>query len=249
MTTDPPRPVPDRDGGVSLSREEAVATSPGKRKREDDLTAPTKPTAKRKKSKRKVEDDGDLDLEAGINKAFALMDGRLLADQLGQRLRRFEPDLSMVELNDQYISGRVIKDTTAWQKPRGLDNLPDFLEQYSPKGKLSISAKEKGCPHTIVVAGAGLRAADLTRALRRFQTKEAMVAKLFAKHIKLKEAEQFVKSTRLERLVVDASHIDVKKRGILDMRETCLPLLKLLNRPALQERLAATEKPIDLLFY
>lgn len=36
-----------------------------------------------------------------------------------------------------------------------------------------------------------------TRALRTFQTNEAMVAKLFAKHIKLKDAIEFVKKTRM----------------------------------------------------
>ena len=34
------------------------------------------------------------------------------------------------------------------------------------------------------------------RALRTFQTKEAVVAKLFAKHIKLKDAIEYVKKTR-----------------------------------------------------
>jgi protein CMS1 len=47
------------------------------------------------------------------------------------------------------------------------------------------------------VAGAGLRAADVTRALRKFQTEKSMVAKLFAKHIKLKEAIEMVSKTRM----------------------------------------------------
>lgn len=83
--------------------------------------------------------------------------------------------------------------------------MPAFLEQFSgPRRKknkagkkLSDASTEKGSPHTLVVAGAGLRAADVTRALRKFQTKEAMVAKLFAKHIKLKEAIEMVKTTRM----------------------------------------------------
>ena len=36
-----------------------------------------------------------------------------------------------------------------------------------------------------------------SRALRTFQTNDAMVAKLFAKHIKLKDAIEFVKKTRM----------------------------------------------------
>jgi protein CMS1 len=54
----------------------------------------------------------------------------------------------------------------------------------------------------------------------------------------------------LKRIVVDASHIDQKKRGIVDMRETMLPLAKLLCREALKERYGDdTVKHIDLIFY
>lgn len=97
----------------------------------------------------------------------------------------------------------AITDTTSFGQDRITDNLPAFLEKFAPsrtkkKGpKLSDAPKEPGSPHTLVVAGAGLRAADLTRALRKFQTKESMVAKLFAKHIKLKEAIETTKKTRM----------------------------------------------------
>lgn len=47
----------------------------------------------------------DLDLEAGLNRAFERMDGQLLADHLAQKTRRFGADLSPVELADLYISG------------------------------------------------------------------------------------------------------------------------------------------------
>lgn len=55
----------------------------------------------------------------------------------------------------------------------------------------------------------------------------------------------------LRRIVVDASHIDQKKRGIADMRETMLPLAKLLCRKDLKERYEDEDpnRHIDLLFY
>jgi len=53
----------------------------------------------------------------------------------------------------------------------------------------------------------------------------------------------------LQRVVVDASHIDQKKRGIMDMKETMLPLAKWLTRKELSDRYTAEEKHIDLLFY
>jgi protein CMS1 len=53
----------------------------------------------------------------------------------------------------------------------------------------------------------------------------------------------------LKRLVVDASHIDQKKRGILDMKEITMPLAKWLARKEFKERYTAEEKPLHLLFY
>ena len=53
----------------------------------------------------------------------------------------------------------------------------------------------------------------------------------------------------LERIVVDASHIDQKKRGMLDMKETQAPLVQLLTRPSLKDRYEAAEGRIQLLFY
>ena len=101
------------------------------------------------------------------------------------------------------IAEKAILDTTTWEKPRTKEHLADFLEQFAgprrkKKGpKLSDAPQEYGHPHTLVVAGAGIRAVDLIRAVRKFQTKEALVAKLFAKHIKLKEAIEIVQKARI----------------------------------------------------
>lgn len=57
-----------------------------------------------------------------------------------------------------------IQDTTSWEENRTLDNLPGFLEKFS-EGEESLKKvpKKKGSPHTLIVAGAGLRAADMVR--------------------------------------------------------------------------------------
>ncbi|KAK3943193.1 protein cms1 [Diplogelasinospora grovesii] len=245
--------------------------------------------SRKKRRKRAVrgDDDGDLDAEAGLNKAFERMDGQLIADHLAQKTSRFGTDLSPVELSDLYISGReadrrnlnepeanAFKDTTSWQKPRSLENLPEYLETFSddPK-KLEEAPENKGSPHTVIVAGAGLRAADLVRSVRKFQKKGNTVAKLFAKHMKLEEQVSFLEKSRtgiavgtpqrlmdlldngalsvgsLKRIVVDASHIDQKKRGIMDMRETMMPLAKLLSRKEFKDKYTDPEQPIDLFFY
>jgi protein CMS1 len=66
-------------------------------------------------------------------------------------------------------------------------------------------------------------------------TANALVGALSAKHLK--------------RIVVDASYIDQKKRGILDMKDTQPPLIKLLTRADFKERYGAKEKGIHLMFY
>lgn len=50
----------------------------------------------------------------------------------------------------------------------------------------------------------------------------------------------------LERVCVDASHIDMKKRGIMDMKETQVPLVRLLTRKDIKE---AGGGKIELLFF
>ncbi|KAK0251233.1 hypothetical protein B0A54_04483 [Friedmanniomyces endolithicus] len=252
-----------------------------KRKREDDLKPESKRAAKRKKTKKKPKDvdDDALDSELGINHAIGHMHSRLLADHIAQRSKRFQPEMSLVEAEDMHIPERAITDTTSWDKPRSTENLAGFMEKFAgsrrnKKGqKLLHAPEEKGSPHTLIVASAGLRAADLTRALSKFSTKHSAVAKLFAKHIKLKEAVETVTKTRmgigvgtpqrlidllddgalstthLERIVIDTSHIDQKKRGILDMKESQLPLVSLLSRESLKERYVLGEGKIELLFF
>ncbi|EME38800.1 hypothetical protein DOTSEDRAFT_180706 [Dothistroma septosporum NZE10] len=249
-----------------------------KRKREADDES-KKAARKKKRTKKKPDDvdDSSLDSELGINRSIARMDSQLMADHIAQRTRRFQPDLSAVELEDVHIPAKAILDSTAFEKPRITDVLPEFLEQFAGtakrKKKLSHASADKGSPHTLIITGAGLRAADLTRALRKFETKDSKVAKLFAKHIKLKEAIEAAKKTkmgigvgtpqrvidlledgaltmeRLERIVVDASHIDQKKRGVLDMKEIQVPLVQLLGREDLKKCYGKGDGKVELLFF
>ncbi|KAK6820646.1 hypothetical protein PG987_015046 [Apiospora arundinis] len=187
------------------------------------------------------------------------MDSQLLADYLAQKTSRFGSDLSPVELADLYISPISIEDTTSWQEPRNLEKLPEFLEKF---------AKE---PEKLKKAPQAEGIASHHHYLRCWA--ESRRCRQFAKHIKLEEASKNLKEHRtgmavgtparlndlvengslslanLERLVVDASHIDQKKRGVLDMKDTLMPLVRWLARKEFKEKYAATEKPLQLLFY
>ena len=54
---------------------------------------------------------------------------------------------------------------------------------------------------------------------------------------------------KLDRIVVDFSHIDQKKRGIMDMKETQEPLMRLLGRKELRDRYGMDDGGLDLLFF
>lgn len=62
------------------------------------------------------------------------------------------------------MKANTIRDSTSWKEPRSTENLPAFLEAFAGENeKLDQAPKKCGAPHTIIVAGAGLRAADLVR--------------------------------------------------------------------------------------
>lgn len=79
-----------------------------KRKREVEAQSESKRSAKRKKLKNRKKNDNEenMDVEASINTAIGRMDGRLLADYVAQRTKRFGNELSLVELEDRYLPGQ-----------------------------------------------------------------------------------------------------------------------------------------------
>ena len=287
-------------------------TSSRKRKRESDKAR----KLKRIKESGEENDESHLVItgegKGGINTAIAHLDPQLIADFVGKQTKKFEKELTFVELEDRYILGgcchpsrgeislrshffvfsaSAFLDTTSWQKQRSLENLSEFMESFSRyKGRgssLKKSSEATGTPHTLIIAAAALRAADLTRAVRKFQSKENAVAKLFAKHIKLKEQAEYCKKSRigigvgtpervlalmkegtgegsnhphsihrkwrlicfvcvcagalkledLKRIIIDASYIDQKKRGIFEIKETQKSVMDFLCSEKLKKRI------------
>lgn len=86
------------------SSPEPDATPMKKRKRGAEETT-TKSVKKPKSKKSKAVEEDELDIEAGINNAFSHMDSQLLADYIAQRTRKYEDELSSIELEDKYIPG------------------------------------------------------------------------------------------------------------------------------------------------
>ncbi|KAI9655842.1 MAG: hypothetical protein M1821_005277 [Bathelium mastoideum] len=262
--------------------------APGKRKRETEPAVSNKPALKRKKkAKSNASEDHASGERNGVNEAIGHMDGNLLADHIAQCIKRFEPDLSSVELEDRYVPGNLVlywllvvrsgtKDTDSRHYQNAqytIRRIGVFREpQTTWHSILNITWKGQRLQLSFQALPTRVDVPTLLSSLRKFQSKDSMVAKLFAKHIKLKEAKDMVKRTRigigvgtpqrlidllddgalsiehLERIVVDASHINQKQRGILDMRETEIPLSQLLARKELRSRYNSEQK-VDLLFF
>lgn len=185
----PPAPAPS-----------AASKAKSKKRKAQDDSQPA--GAKKQKASKYEEDEGMLDLEAGVNMAFVRMDPQLLADHVARQTKRFGTDLSSVELSDLYISANAVRDTTDFTKVRVKESLPDFLEEFAAgpdekdekavekaRKRLGDAPPKVGAPHTIIVAGAGLRAADLVRATRKFQKKGNVVSKLVSLVVSPKEGK------------------------------------------------------------
>ena len=90
----------------------ALGSDQSKKRRRDTVNDESCTQSKRaiKKRRSKVSkahelEDESLDTEQGLNTALGKLDGRLLADYVAQRTKRFAPDLSMLEMEDQYLPG------------------------------------------------------------------------------------------------------------------------------------------------
>lgn len=142
---------------------------------------------KNKNKKKQAEHDGEhSSRKDGIDESIGKMDGRLLGDHFAQKAKRHDKELSAVELSDLSIPGMCISmflvveakgvleinknvdsaflDTSSFTSPRKLEQLPEFLKSFSAKGAdLSKSSEKNGTPHTLVISGAALRAADVVR--------------------------------------------------------------------------------------
>jgi protein CMS1 len=97
--------VPDRSLSPEV-QEPVVQSVSGKRKRGTKVLITAKDDSKKSKSKkRKTDDEDGLDIDSGINTAFENMNNQLVADHIAQKTRKYESDLSSIELEDKYIPG------------------------------------------------------------------------------------------------------------------------------------------------
>jgi protein CMS1 len=196
-----------------------------------------------------------------LDDSLAVKDPALLSDFFAQKVAKHYKDSTTIEQQDLSIARSWLRDTTDFNEPHSADNLAAYLLKFMPDDILSSSRSKTATPHTLVIASSGIRVADLARALRSLNSDETKVAKLIAKHMKLKENVEYlaktkvgiavgtparlkdlvdqdaIKTTELKAVVIDASYLDEKKRGIADMAELFKAMLQLLHHKSIRSRL------------
>ncbi|GAA5830231.1 hypothetical protein JCM3766R1_002833 [Sporobolomyces carnicolor] len=196
----------------------------------------------------------------------AILPVEVALDRLSEKQKRAMPSLSGLELDEMRLNQTMIQDTSSVSNRDDLlafmkEALPTACTTL---GKLP---KAHGSPRIIVLSGAALRVADLCRQVKTFRVKQKDgnvidVGKLFAKHFKLNEHAEYLqktyvgiavgtpnriekllnetdslKLTHLSHLILDTTHLDAKKRSLMDLPDARGDLFKLLGCTKVMERL------------
>ncbi|CEL52472.1 Protein CMSS1 OS=Danio rerio GN=cmss1 PE=2 SV=1 [Rhizoctonia solani AG-1 IB] len=189
-----------------------------------------------------------------------------LGQHLGRSLAKAFPKMSQLERDDLVIPESSIVDTTTFTLERTDSSLSEFITSTCPTlaSRIAQRPKHHAAPTAIVLAGAALRVADLTRAIRPLKGESGgEIAKLFAKHFKLKDHVAHLAKTRvgvavgtparisqllaepdalsvkaLSHIVLDLTFVDTKQRSLLDIPETRVDTLRgVLGHSRIRERL------------
>ena len=253
-----------------MSRTETIAPSEHahkhqNRKRKSTANEPTSTPQKRgRKADQKSQSQNEPEQKLHeIDPAIAQMSQQMLADHFAKTTRKHYKTSTPLEWEDQYVPSAAFRDTCSFTPERRLEHLPAFLAEIEGGKENLIKSVAVARPHTLVICPSGIRAADVTRQLRVFRTDDSAIAKLFAKHLKLKDTIAYVRKTSfgfgvgtpgrlkelvesgvmsvdgLERIVVDGSYLDEKKRGLWDMKELFAPMLEFLGLDGVKGRLGA----------
>ncbi|RUO96218.1 U3-containing 90S pre-ribosomal complex subunit-domain containing protein [Jimgerdemannia flammicorona] len=109
------------------------------------------------------------------------------------------PSLSTMELEERRVPEDAFLDTKPFASPHTINNFASFIKfgVTSYKKKLVVKPSDdiqRGAPVVLILTSSAIRAVDVIRAMTEFQ-KQAKVAKLFAKHLKLEEQIAFLNNT------------------------------------------------------
>ena len=78
-----------------------------KRKREEGTRMPSSARKIKKKKRKSRSGDEDIDAENHVDLAFRRLDPQLLADLIAKQTKRFDPHLSLIELEERRIPSEL----------------------------------------------------------------------------------------------------------------------------------------------
>ncbi|GAA5990083.1 hypothetical protein JCM5350_001093 [Sporobolomyces pararoseus] len=246
--------------------ENPPSTSTSKTSKTSQEKKAAKKDKSKQKKKAKLTELGVGDEDNNQVDDTAMLPVEVLLDRLSEKQLKALPNLSRLELDEIRLNQSMIQDTSSVTTRDDLlafmkEALPTACTTL---GKLP---KAKGSPRILVVSGAALRVADLCRQVKNFRVKLKDdnlidVGKLFAKHFKLNEHAEYLdktfvgiavgtpnriekllnetdslKLTHLSHLILDTTHLDQKKRSLMDLPDARGDLFKLLGCQKIMDRL------------
>ncbi|EPX75034.1 replication regulator [Schizosaccharomyces octosporus yFS286] len=229
---------------------------------------------KRKRQRQKLKEKKKQKFGTTESKTNALAHSpEILSDFINNQIRNNFKDLSAVELQERFIKSSYIQDTIDFPLERETVNYPEYvsyafkkLNQENQFNKVNSN----GSPTTLIFCLSALRALDIVKALRKLQTKDFKISKLFGKHIKLDEHNEYCKNNKigiavgtpqrilqlsngslnfdhLKYVVLDYTFTDKKSYNIITNNDCKKPIMEFLTHPSLLQRL--TDKTTKICFY
>lgn len=132
-----------------------------------------------------------------------------LVELFAQAIKKYNSELAEIEVEDRNLPAQAFENCTDFTGPRLMRNLRTFLEVYAEGGVAELSScSGVGSPHTIILSPGAMRCMDVKRTVERYGGKDSKIAKLFGKHIKYKDAKEYVEKTAFGLAVGTAGRVE-----------------------------------------
>ncbi|KAG1473519.1 hypothetical protein G6F56_000909 [Rhizopus delemar] len=192
------------------TEEQELATG-SKRKDIPDLEDQPKKKKKKQPKKKKISSNPFDTIEIWKENT------KIQAAYLIDRQKIALPKLSEVELEEQQLPEFAIVNNEKFKQEHILDALPNYVK-FGVAGHKKLLKKPtvSASPVALVVTHSAIRAVDLARGLKSFES--AKIAKLFAKHFKIEEQVNFLEREPIHigvgtpnrlQVLVDQGHLNL----------------------------------------
>ncbi|XP_064628976.1 protein CMSS1-like [Lineus longissimus] len=240
----------DKEASKDVASESEVESAdeaiPNKRKAEsdNDTSLTDEPPKKKKKKKKKL----NITEVLKKNAPQAGCPG----DVVTEITKHFKDKLSPIEEDEIQLSDP----DEHFLESNTLDQLPtSYFNAIMPKWKKQIQKLDvPGAPILLVISSAAIRALEVKRQMKTFLGEKSKTAKLFAKHMKIKEQEKHLgknvihcgigtpnrirslldsgalKTNRLHYIVFDWNWRDQKQKRLIDGQDVKTDLMQLLQK-------------------